>query len=172
MPPHPNAVAFHDGVSLLLGNWYALSMAVEQGFGDGKNIFPDDVEFVLEDVLNEEFHVLLDAGSAAETAREICDLYRDCVQGNHSRVEQLKQRYPKSVANLRTAQVAANDDSDDDSDDDNGLEGNTEEENLQEDLGEMQVEGTAAPMETDETGNNLDEDGWETVATSKKNRRR
>jgi pre-rRNA-processing protein TSR2 len=79
----------HDGVNLLLSNWFALRTAIEQGWGghetqdkalwfidtiaeylikDGHKIDVDDISDVILDIMSEEFKTILEDNSDYEVS--------------------------------------------------------------------------------------------------------
>ncbi|KAI9149866.1 rRNA accumulation- protein [Blastocladiella emersonii ATCC 22665] len=175
-----HAQQLHDGVTLLLSNWFALRTAVEQGWGghesedkakwfmntvaeylvdEGHKIDVDDIADVLDDVMSEEFKTILEDNSGYEMGKVLYLMYKDCAAGNYARVDALRKQFPNT--RLPTASRAAQADSDSD---DSGSDGEDEPAPLTAPpAGEdgMQVDGTEA--EPQRRGPVVDEDGFQMV---------
>ncbi|KAK9703529.1 rRNA accumulation- protein [Basidiobolus ranarum] len=109
--PHPNQVAFTEGVTLLFENWTALKLAVEMEWGgvdsvakqewlvstivdyfgqNGRNVYAEDIEEILFQIMNDEFNTTLEDDSAYQIGKQVCDLYTECIHGNHTTVQRLR----------------------------------------------------------------------------------
>jgi len=105
---------FYSAVDALFQNWTGLQLAVSQGaagprsadiakwmvsatvqwFSENKDLQCDEVGDFLIDVVNQEFNVLIDDGSATEISKLICDFYklstsRDCEDELKRRLKEL-----------------------------------------------------------------------------------
>ncbi|XP_041347873.1 pre-rRNA-processing protein TSR2 homolog isoform X2 [Gigantopelta aegis] len=107
------AFIFCNNVTIV--NWTDCQLAVNQGFGgsdsrakadwlvfatetwftENENIESYEVEDFLEQVLNNEFDLLIDDGSLQEVASKICTYYALCQQGRDSDVRQRISKEPK-----------------------------------------------------------------------------
>ncbi|KAJ1936249.1 rRNA accumulation- protein, partial [Linderina macrospora] len=110
---HPNKEAFIEGVDHILAKWTALELAVKNGWG-GRNSQtkrddmvdeivqhfddlvkkkqkpePSDLEDLLLDIMSEDFNITLEDNSAIEVARNICNIFAECLTGNFATVDKL-----------------------------------------------------------------------------------
>lgn len=89
---------FHIAVDAIFQNWTALQLAVKQGaagphsqavaawmvdatvqwFSENKNLEFYEVEEFLEDILNQEFNLIVEDGSVTETSKLVCEYYALC----------------------------------------------------------------------------------------------
>ncbi|KAG0013983.1 hypothetical protein BGZ80_010736 [Entomortierella chlamydospora] len=190
--PHPNQVAFREGVTYLFHSWMALKLAVDGEWGGqdsvekrdwfidtivdyfgqhGKNVDTFDLEDILLQIMNDEFSILLEDQSEQHIAKILERLFLECTHGKYDLVQTLKQDSQKVSGAFKESksQKAGDDDdsSDDDEDDDEGEGG--------EGSGDMDVEmgessSSSAPARREKPEPIIDDDGFETVV--KKGRRR
>ncbi|KNE59136.1 hypothetical protein AMAG_03472 [Allomyces macrogynus ATCC 38327] len=183
----------HDGVVLLFTNWWALRTAVEQGWGghesedkaqwfmdtiadylttDGHKLEVDDIAAVVEDIMNEEFKVLLEDNSGYEIAKSLFSLCKECASGDFTRVENLRRQFPNTRLPSQTA-VESDDENDvgEDADAEVKPEG-SEIKNEPRTDDAMDVDQTAAAEPEAPRGPVVDEDGFTLVAKKGKGRRR
>ncbi|KAL1925565.1 uncharacterized protein VTP21DRAFT_448 [Calcarisporiella thermophila] len=132
--PHPNKVAFTEGVKLLFRTWTALRLAVENEWGGydsaekrdwmvdvvvdyfekkGKKVEPDELEEILLQIMNDEFTVALEDDSAYQIGKDLVKLYNECITGNHSRVQRLREQTQKTPLPAAAPQQQADDSSED-----------------------------------------------------------
>ncbi|XP_041347874.1 pre-rRNA-processing protein TSR2 homolog isoform X3 [Gigantopelta aegis] len=110
-----SSTLFGLSIKSVFDSWTALQLAVNQGFGgsdsrakadwlvfatetwftENENIESYEVEDFLEQVLNNEFDLLIDDGSLQEVASKICTYYALCQQGRDSDVRQRISKEPK-----------------------------------------------------------------------------
>ncbi|KAF9933243.1 hypothetical protein FBU30_006011 [Linnemannia zychae] len=182
--PHPNQVAFREGVQYLFHSWTALKLAVDGEWGGhdtaekrdwfidtivdyfgqhGKNIDTFDLEDILLQILNDEFSIMLEDKSEQHIAMVLEQLYQDCTHGKYDLVQTLKQDSQKVSGAFSASKAQKGDD--DDSSDDDGEEGEEGGE------GAMDVDNeTQEPVKKEKPEPIIDEDGFETVV--RKGRRR
>ena len=119
-PVHPNKLNFIEGVNLIFDSWTAFTLAVQMEFAgeethekaawfrkvivdhfdaEGKKVEPEDLEDILLDVMSREFHVTLEDFSEREIAKLLFDLFRECIRGEVSLLNQLKMKDEKRKAN-------------------------------------------------------------------------
>ncbi|KAJ1893154.1 rRNA accumulation- protein [Coemansia sp. RSA 455] len=149
---HPNKEAFIEGVDHILAKWTALGLAVEHGWGgretqekredmvdDIVQYFDDtvnakkkpeplDLQDLLLEVMELDFHVDLKDESEKEVAAVLCKLFAECKSGNFATVDKLaaerdaREALGQGNAAVKMSQAAARpagfeaDDSDSDSD--------------------------------------------------------
>uniref|UniRef100_A0ACD5WA84 Uncharacterized protein n=1 Tax=Avena sativa TaxID=4498 RepID=A0ACD5WA84_AVESA len=138
-PLSPQAsAAFQEGIGLVFGRWTALQMAVENEWGGrdsrakanqfAASIFSwfvnskgpfyyEDLEDMMFDSMSESFHTDCEDGSVGEIAEHLLTMHEECLQGNFSSIEKLRNSRPQGNAVSQSRQVA-NEDDDDSSDDD------------------------------------------------------
>lgn len=117
-PASPEQIAskLDLSISLSLHLWPALSLAVSNNWGGPSSsdkrdwlagVLSDlflsdpetdavDVEEVLLQVMQDEFDVVVDDGSAGDTAERILELRADCLKGEFGAVQALYERWEKS----------------------------------------------------------------------------
>ncbi|KAG0165166.1 hypothetical protein DFQ28_009179 [Apophysomyces sp. BC1034] len=169
--PHPNKVAFEEGVGYIFQSWTALNLAVEQDWGgvesadkrdwmiatvveyfdkNGKKLDIEDIEDILIQIMNDEFHTMLEDDSAYLVSKHIVELFQQCVKGNLTEVERLRSK--RQTQGQATASSLAKQEGDDSSD-----EGDEDDEE------DMDMEEDAGPSSKPPREPTVDEDGWETV---------
>ncbi|KAG1148921.1 hypothetical protein G6F37_002880 [Rhizopus arrhizus] len=170
MAEHPNKIAFEEGVGYILKSWTALKLAVEQDWGGvesaekrdwmidvivdvfgkrGKKTEVDEIEEILSQIMVDEFQVILEDDSPYHVAKHLFGLYNQCVQGDFTEVERLREKFKsQNQFAASSCMKQASDDEDDSGDDDNDEQGDEDDQDMEE----------ATPEEP-----LVDEDGWETV---------
>ncbi|KAG0300193.1 hypothetical protein BGZ98_009373 [Dissophora globulifera] len=191
--PHPNQVAFREGVEYLFHSWTALKLAVDGQWGghdsdekqawfidtivdyfsqNGKKVDTFDLEDILIQIMNDEFSIMLEDQSEQHIAKILEQLFLECTHGKYDLVQTLKQDSQKVSGALKNSQSQKKakqegDDEDEDSSDENDDDSDDDGE------GDMDVEmgesssSASAPARKEPI---IDEDGFETVV--KKGRRR
>ncbi|KAJ2837536.1 rRNA accumulation- protein [Coemansia sp. 'formosensis'] len=110
---HPNKEAFIEGVDHVLAKWTALGLAVEHGWGGQetqekrddmvedivqffdeavnkkKNPEPLDLQELLLEVMELDFHIDLKDESEKEVAAVLCKIFAECKNGNFATVDKL-----------------------------------------------------------------------------------
>ncbi|KAI8097746.1 Pre-rRNA-processing protein TSR2-domain-containing protein, partial [Halteromyces radiatus] len=179
MAEHPNKVAFQQGVTYIFKNWTALKLAVEQDWGgvdsaekrdwmidlitdyfgkNGKKVDVDEIEDILNQIMSDEFHTLLEDDSAYLVAKHLVELFHQCINGNFAEVERLRQKSQTQSSATTSSCVQQGDDDDDDDEQDDDIQ---DDDTMDQD--DMELDNT-----TEEPPSGPDEDGWETVRTKKK----
>ncbi|KAI9244539.1 Pre-rRNA-processing protein TSR2-domain-containing protein [Sporodiniella umbellata] len=164
MSEHPNKLAFQEGVGYVLKSWTALKLAVEQDWGGidsrekrdwmievivdvfqkrGKSIDVEDIEDILSQIMVDEFEVVLEDDSPYHVAKHIFALYTQCIQGNLTEVERLREKFLSQNQNQFAASNCVKQESEDDVSGDE-IDGEDDDD-----------------MEEPEPA--VDADGWETV---------
>ncbi|KAK9168770.1 hypothetical protein Syun_000910 [Stephania yunnanensis] len=115
---------FLEGITLLLSQWTALQMAVENEWGgrDSRNksqilasdvftwftqskepLYIDDLERILEECLLLSFNTEAEDGSIEEVAEELMIMHEDFLQGNYEAVDKLRKSSagPSAVSQSR-----------------------------------------------------------------------
>ncbi|KAI8141240.1 Pre-rRNA-processing protein TSR2-domain-containing protein [Fennellomyces sp. T-0311] len=175
MADHPNKIAFAQGVEYIFKSWTALNLAVEQDWGgvesgekrdwmmgvivdyfgsNGKRLDIDDIEAILEQIMTDEFHILLEDDSAYLVAKHLVEMYHQCVRGDFSEVDRLRQKYQSRTPVAASTRQQANDDDDDSS----SGEDNDDDMDMDEDDNE--------PRSRPEP--EIDDDGFQTVSYKRK----
>ena len=116
---------FRTAVDAVLKNWTALQLAVSQGagghqsqaigewmagavvqwFSENQNLEPYEVTEFLEQIINQEFNLLIDDGSSDEIGTMICDFYRLCTS-NKSTDEIISKIHSLPKCDLTRCQVS------------------------------------------------------------------
>ena len=101
MPPNNTSNSgqtFHASVDAILKNWTALQLAVSQGaggtqskaiadwmvdavvqwFSENENLEPYEVTEFLEQIINQEFNLIVDDGSTDEIGTTVCEFFQLC----------------------------------------------------------------------------------------------
>ncbi|KAF9283295.1 Pre-rRNA-processing protein TSR2-domain-containing protein [Linnemannia elongata] len=181
--PHPNQVAFREGVEYLFHSWTALKLAVDGEWGGhdsaakrdwfvdtivdyfgehGKKVDTFDLEDILLQIMNDEFSIMLEDKSEQHISKVLEQLFLDCTHGKYDLVQTLKQDSQKISGAFTSSKAQKGGDDDDDSSDDDAEEG----EDMDVEMGEEAPE----PVKKEKPEPIIDEDGFETVV--KKGRRR
>ena len=132
----PKAIAYFElGVSLYLWRWQALTLAVENEWGGpdsadkrdwlagtlsdlfttnpSKEVDQEDVEDIATQVLNDEFSVVLEDDSAYELSMQLTTCWRDCLAGDFSKIEVLREAFvsakPGAKSNVKEASSSSED---------------------------------------------------------------
>ncbi|KAF9432328.1 hypothetical protein BGZ76_010958 [Entomortierella beljakovae] len=180
--PHPNQVAFKEGVTYLFHSWTALKLAVDGDWGGhdsaekrdwfietivdyfgqhGKNVDTFDLEDILLQIMNDEFSILLEDQSEQHIAKVLEQLFLECTHGKYDLVQTVKQDSQKiSGAYKASRSQKADDDDDDDSSDDDGNE-----EDMDVDMNEEESASSSAPVTKEKPAPIIDDDGFETVVS-------
>ena len=172
----PNQYNFHIAVDAIFKNWTGLQLAVRQGaagphssakgswlvdatvqwFSENRNLEVYEVEEFLEDILNQEFNLLVEDGSVNEVSKLVCEYFSHCNTLTEEEVVKRLKQLPK--CDLSTCKVE---------DDTNAEE---EDHNNDIDTSEM-MEGLKIEEIEKETPPPLtDSDGWTVVPRKKNNR--
>ncbi|KAI1315519.1 hypothetical protein EDD11_000700 [Mortierella claussenii] len=188
--PHPNQVAFKEGVEYLFHSWTALKLAVDGEWGghdsvekrdwfidtivdyfsrNGKNVDTFDLEDILIQIMNDEFSIMLEDHSEQHIAKVLEQLFLECTHGKYDLVQTLKQDSQKVSGALKGSKSQKN--GDDDDEDDSSDEEDAEDNGTSGDMDvEMEAESSGASARREKVEPIIDEDGFETVV--KKGRRR
>ncbi|KAF9430436.1 hypothetical protein BGZ94_006913 [Podila epigama] len=189
--PHPNQVAFKEGVEYLFHSWTALKLAVDGEWGGhdsaakrdwfvdtivdyfsekGKNVDTFDLEDILIQIMNDEFSILLEDQSEQHIAKVLEQLFLECTHGKYDLVQSLKQDSQKiSGAFKGKSQKLKKEGDDEDSSSDDEEDG---EDNEDEDGMDVDMDEASAPKPRREKAEPvIDEDGFETVVKGKGKRR-
>ncbi|KAI8059558.1 Pre-rRNA-processing protein TSR2-domain-containing protein [Gongronella butleri] len=179
MAEHPNKVAFQRGVKLVLYSWTALRLAVEQDWGGvdsaekrdwmvdlvtdyfgqhGKKVDIEEIEDILTQIMNDEFHTLLEDDSGYLVAKHLVEMFNQCIHGNFSGVELLESKCA-NLPSLASVQQQSGDDDDEEIDEDHDGEGDNDKQDDTNNDMDMDEAGPSNP-----TPSGPDADGWETVS--------
>ncbi|CAO3613209.1 unnamed protein product [Mucor hiemalis] len=174
MADHPNKLAFEEGASYILHNWTALKLAVEQDWGGvesgekrewsidvivdhfgkhGKKLDNDEIEDILIQIMNDEFNATLEDDSPYLVAKHLVNLYNQCINGNFTEVERLREKAKTQNSFVASTCVKQGDDSDDEEGDD--VQGGDSNENNKDEEDDDMEEVPEEPT--------VDADGWEIV---------
>lgn len=170
----PNQHNFHIAVDAIFKNWTGLQLAVRQGaagpyssakgswlvdatvqwFSENKNLEVYEVEEFLEDILNQEFNLIVEDGSVNEVSKLVCEYFSHCNTLTEEEVVKRLKQLPK--CDLSTCKVEDVDENDTNAEEEDHNNIDTRE--------MMEVEENEK-----ETPPLTDSDGW-TVVPRKKSR--
>ncbi|KAI8978425.1 Pre-rRNA-processing protein TSR2-domain-containing protein [Pilobolus umbonatus] len=166
-----NKAAFAEGARYIFNNWTALRLAVEQDWGGvesgekkewflnviidyfgkhGKKLDIDEIEDILNQIMTDEFQTTLEDDSPYMVAKHLILLFNQCINGNYSEVERLREKAKTSNSFVASSCIAQGEDSEDEAD----IPANelpVDKEDMDEDMDDTPEE----PL--------VDEDGWEIV---------
>ncbi|KAK6176515.1 hypothetical protein SNE40_014783 [Patella caerulea] len=195
--PIADDASFTRALDGIFKSWTALQLAVSHGFGgaysqekaewlvfatetwfsENSRIETYECEEFLEDVLNQEFDLIIEDGSLSEIAKKICRFYQLYKEKKYDEIKEYIRTLP--VAQVNNCQKAESDEeveSDIDViDDDPSTSGNTNQQPTQSTLQTSSTQQSSSNvsqssrnesnMETEE-----EDDGWTVVGKNKKNR--
>ena len=187
MPPQPSLPStqnFRTSVDAIFKNWTALQLAVSQGaaghqssaiaqwmvdavlqwFSENENLEPHEVTEFLEDIVSQEFNLLVDDGSTDEIGTTICEFYKLCMFSSKSNDEILAKIHSLPKCDLSRCRVA-------EKDEENELCQNQNQ--LEQQMDSMQVQNSDSSSllqnDTNQTPKlEADPDGWVVVERKKK----
>ncbi|ORY97766.1 Pre-rRNA-processing protein TSR2-domain-containing protein [Syncephalastrum racemosum] len=167
-----NKAAFEEGVSYIFRSWTALRLAVEQDWGGvesaakrdwfmgvivdyfgqhGKKVDIYEIEDILTQIMGDEFDTILEDDSPYMVAKHLVELYNQCVQGNYTEVERLREKFP-SLQAAAASSSAQQDSSEDEYDDDDEEAANGDDMDMD--------KSTPGPSKREPE---IDDDGFQTV---------
>jgi len=175
-----------QGINLLLSRWSALQMAVDNEWGGRDTrlrsqqlavdtlslltrpkepVYIDEVENMLDTFMDSSLYTQIEDGSIEEISEKLMVMHEECLEGNFTSIERLKETNPPRAAVPRIKQDDESDDTSSSGDDDSSemaVDGGPESETNLNQMDEDQpnrANGTTAEAE----------DGW-TVVPSRRNR--
>ncbi|CAD5114928.1 DgyrCDS3958 [Dimorphilus gyrociliatus] len=160
---------FDEVIKRVLGGWTGYQLAIQHSSGgahtkeksewfiwaisdffkQNANLFPDEVEDFITDILNTEFNTILEDGSIQQISSKLCEFFKMVKEGDYENLKTRVNVIPGSA--VGNSQSLPNDDDSDDSE-----EG---EPNL--------VPATSNPPKNESRPEPMDDDGW-TVVNRKK----
>ncbi|XP_068105865.1 pre-rRNA-processing protein TSR2 homolog [Hyperolius riggenbachi] len=181
---------FPDAVRAVLGSWPVLQIAVENSFGGphvqekaewmvgavdqyfqaNSDLEQYEVEETLEAIMNDEFDTVVEDGSVALVAQQLCVLYSQCQRGDTAAVQQkiaqLSQKKYNVKANVQEVKGQEEESSDDD-DEEEAMECETSKNTP------SVPSGSTTPSTSEAAGQSRDPeeqevDGWTVVRRKKK----
>lgn len=81
---------------------------------DGKKLDIYEVEDILTQIMSDEFNTTLEDDSPYLVAKHLIDVYSQCVRGNFSEVERLREKAKTQTATTASSCVKQGDEDDDD----------------------------------------------------------
>jgi len=208
---------FRTGISCVFSMWTALELALFHKWGGSTGsdlaselqneiidmlmkpaqVYKDDISYLIEDYMRYAFNTECEDGSPDEIGAILCDMWRQCCEGNFELVANVQQKAQQraSAVNIAQSQGVSNGDamdSDDDDDDMNIAEHNQHlmDQNMEayggHSFGNAAAGGGAKSDDSMGMGMNMvmeeedqepqpplvDEDGFETVLVGKKKKGR
>jgi pre-rRNA-processing protein TSR2 len=121
---------------------------------DGKKLDIDEIEDILSQIMTDEFNTTLEDDSPYLVAKHLVLLFNQCVNGNFTEVERLREKAKTQNAFVASTCVKQGDDDDDDESGDDDQEGSRD--NKNNDDGDATMDDV--PEEP-----TVDADGWEIV---------
>jgi pre-rRNA-processing protein TSR2 len=83
---------------------------------DGKKLDIDEIEDILSQIMTDEFHTTLEDDSPYLVAKHLVNLFNQCINGNFSEVERLRERAKAQNSFVASSCVKQGDDDSDDED--------------------------------------------------------
>ena len=177
---------FRNSVDAIFKNWTALQLAVSQGaggpqskaiadwmadavvqwFGENQNLEAYEVTEFLENIVNQEFNLIVDDGSADEIGTTICEFYQLCTSSK-SNTDILAKIHSLPKCDLSKCKVEGQSQEDEAA----SLDENMLEEKLNDmevDLDDQHTSSNAASEAQESSKTEPDPDGWVTVGRKKK----
>ncbi|CAK9318082.1 unnamed protein product [Citrullus colocynthis] len=124
---------FQEGIGLVLSRWSALQLAVENEWGgrdsrhkvellcsdiftwftqDKEPLYIDDLEMILDEAML-SLNTQVDDGSIEEVAERLMVMHEECLDGNFSSIERLRQTPLPQVAHSHVSQAVSDDEEED-----------------------------------------------------------
>ncbi|KAJ3674758.1 hypothetical protein LUZ60_005374 [Juncus effusus] len=173
-----------EGVSLVLGRWTGLQMAVAEQWGGRESrrkadelaadilswftqtkppLYIDDLEELIDQTMIASFNAEIEDGSIEEIAEELMLMHEDCLKGNYESIQKLKQLGPQTNS-VSQSQLVVNEGDDDD-------ESSDESESDSMAIDESAKQSDSMNLDPSRSNNKpvSDPDGW-TVVANKRNR--
>ncbi|KAJ6762882.1 hypothetical protein OIU79_023598 [Salix purpurea] len=180
---------FREGIWLILSKWSALQLAVENEWGGSGShllaeqlasdifswfsqskepLYIDDLESILDESML-SLNTMIEDGSIEEVAEKLMIMHEECLEGNYSSIQKLRDAGPRTGAHQHVKQAVDDDDDSEDSDSDDkmGDDGS----NMIVDTPEFQLKTNLAnkPVHEPRAKEAQSEDGW-TVVSSRRNK--
>ncbi|KAL3573603.1 hypothetical protein D5086_024216 [Populus alba] len=158
---------FREGIRLILSKWSALQLAVENEWG-GQPLYIDDLESILDEAML-SLNTMIEDGSVEEVAEKLMIMHEECLEGNYSSIQKLRDEGPRMGAHQHVKQAVEDDDDSEDSDGDDKMGGDGS--NMMVDTPEFQLKTNLVNKPVNESGAKeaQSEDGW-TVVSSRRNK--
>ncbi|KAL9356245.1 hypothetical protein Peur_049498 [Populus x canadensis] len=180
---------FREGICLILSKWSALQLAVENewgGRGSGllaeqlasdilswftqskEPLFIDDLEGILDEAML-SLNTMIEDGSIEEVAEKLMIMHEECLEGNYSSIQKLREAAPRTRAHQHVKQAVDSDDDSEDSGNDDKM--GDDESNMMVDAPEFQSKmyPVNKPVNVPRAKEAQSEDGW-TVVSSRRNK--
>ncbi|KAJ6996184.1 hypothetical protein D5086_009982 [Populus alba] len=180
---------FREGICLILSKWSALQLAVENewgGRGSGllaeqlasdilswftqskEPLFIDDLEGILDEAML-SLNTMIEDGSIEEVAEKLMIMHEECLEGNYSSIQKLREAGPRTRAHQHVKQAVDSDDDSEDSGKDDKM--GDDESNMMVDEPEFQskMNPVNRPVNEPRAKEAQSEDGW-TVVSSRRNK--
>ncbi|KAG5244944.1 pre-rRNA-processing protein [Salix suchowensis] len=180
---------FREGIWLVLSKWSALQLAIENewgGRGSGllaeqlasdilswfthsrEPLYIDDLEGILDEAML-SLNTMIEDGSIEEVAEKLMIMHEECLEGNYSSIQKLREAGPRTGAHQHIKQAVNNDDDSEDSDNDDRM--GDDESNMMVDAPEFQSKMHQVNKPVNEPRDKVaqSEDGW-TVVSSRRNK--
>ncbi|XP_061971211.1 uncharacterized protein LOC133693873 [Populus nigra] len=180
---------FREGICLILSKWSALQLAVENewgGRGSGllaeqlasdilswftqskEPLFIDDLEGILDEAML-SLNTMIEDGSIEEVAEKLMIMHEECLEGNYSSIQKLREAAPRTRAHQHVKQAVDSDDDSEDSGNDDKM--GDDESNMMVDAPEFQSKmyPVSKPVNVPRAKEAQSEDGW-TVVSSRRNK--
>ncbi|XP_058777807.1 uncharacterized protein LOC131652049 [Vicia villosa] len=180
---------FNEGIGLILSRWSALRTAVENEWGGRDShlkaqqfaadllswftqskepLYIDDLETLIDEGML-SFNLEIQDGSVEEVAEELMIMHEECLDGDFSSVERLREASRNPTPHSQVQQVVNGDEDDDDSDED--IIGDDNSANMDMDIqkSETNLNSTSKTVNEpqSEVAGETADDGWVVVSKKK-----
>ncbi|XP_011032496.1 PREDICTED: pre-rRNA-processing protein TSR2 homolog [Populus euphratica] len=182
---------FREGICLILSKWSALQLAVENewgGRGSGllaeqlasdilswftqskEPLFIEDLKGILDEAML-SLNPMIEDGSIEGVAEKLMIMHEECLEGNYSSIQKLREAAPRTRAHQHVKQAVDSDDDSEDSGNDDKM--GDDESNMMVDAPEFQQKmyPVDKPVNVPRAKEAQSEDGW-TVVSSRRNKDR
>ncbi|KAJ6682867.1 hypothetical protein OIU74_021006 [Salix koriyanagi] len=131
-------------------------------------LYIDDLEGILDEAML-SLNTMIEDGSIEEVAEKLMIMHEECLEGNYSSIQKLREAGPRTGAHQHIKQAVDNDDDSEDSDNDDRM--GDDESNMMVDAPEFQSKMHQVNKPVNEPRDKVaqSEDGW-TVVSSRRNK--
>ncbi|XP_022940503.1 pre-rRNA-processing protein TSR2 homolog [Cucurbita moschata] len=183
---------FQEGIGLVLSRWSALQLAVDNEWGgrdsrrkvellcsdiftwftqNKETLYIDDLEMILDETML-SLNTQVDDGSIEEVAEKLIFMHEECVDGNFSSIERLRQSPLPRGAHSHVSQAMSDDEEEEeeDDDDDGGNGGDGMRNDMMVDAIQQQQQPRAVNQPRRPEASAPAEDGWVQVTSRRSSR--
>ncbi|XP_023524387.1 pre-rRNA-processing protein TSR2 homolog [Cucurbita pepo subsp. pepo] len=181
---------FQEGIGLVLSRWSALQLAVDNEWGgrdsrrkvellcsdiftwftqNKETLYIDDLEMILDETML-SLNTQVDDGSIEEVAEKLIFMHEECVDGNFSSIERLRQSPLLRGAHSHVSQAMSDDEEEEDDDDDGGNGSDGMRNDMMVDAIQQQQQQPRAVNQPRPEASAPAEDGWVQVTSRRSSR--